>query len=278
MPRVSVVMPVWRPHATYLRRAVDSVLAQTMSDLELVIIEDPGGVPVASALAGLADPRIRVLTSPVRTTLIEQRNRGLAAARAELVAMLDGDDVASPDRLALQLRRFAEESDLAVLGSAIMLIDESERPIAVRRYPCDHASIVSAMRRENPIAQGAVMARRDVLVADGGYRFAIDHTGEDYELWSRLARAGVRFANLPDVAMKYRIHAASSKSTRLRALLRSTVWVKQHYWVGDMGAIDRVRMLAERLLVHVPPAWVNALFVADRRLRDASRRSQRPAR
>lgn len=258
-PVVSVLMPVWCPDPGFLRRAVDSVLAQTMADLELVIVEDPGGIPVAEMQIS-DDPRVRVISNPRRTSLVAQRNRGLAAARGGLVAMLDADDIALPERLALQVRHFAEAS-ATVLGSAIAIVDAHERHLMIRRYPTCHADVVAAMRRENPLAQSAVMARRDALLAVGGYRFAVEHTGEDYELWSRLARCGARFANLDEVTIRYRIHDGASKSTRLRALLRSTLAVKRHHWRDEMSAADRLRMIGETALLGLPPTWVSRLFL-----------------
>jgi len=266
-PRVSVLMPVLRPDPGYLRRAVDSVLAQRFGDLELVIVEDPGGLAVADILGARPDRRVRIFTNATRTGLVAQRNRALHEARAELVAMLDADDVAEPERIGAQVRRLADEPGLAVLGSAIQLVDADERPIAMRRYPLAHADVVAAMPRENPLAQSAVLARRDALLACGGYRFAIDNTGEDYELWSRLARAGGRFANLAAPLVRHRIHAGASKAQRVRALLRSTIAVKRQHWSARMGLGDRLRMHAEAALLLAPPALVMRMFLARQRTR-----------
>lgn len=266
-PHVSVLMPVLRPEPAFLLRAVESVLAQRLGDLELVIVEDKGGIPVADILGHRLDARVRLLTNDARTGLVAQRNRALHEARAELVAMLDADDVAEPDRLAVQVRRLAAEPGLAVLGSAIQLVDADERPIAVRRYPLAHGEIVATMPRENPLAQSAVLARRGALLASGGYRFAIDHTGEDYELWSRLARAGARFANLATPLVRHRIHAGASKAQRVRALLRSTIAVKQRHWAARMGLVDRLRMGAEAALLFAPPGFVMRMFLTRQRLR-----------
>lgn len=266
IPAVSVLMPVLQPEPLLLRRAVHSVLEQRMGDLELVVVEDPGGIAVAEILSDVVDARLRIVANATRTSLVAQRNRALAEARADLVAWLDADDVALPDRLALQCDRFRYEPTLDVLGSAIELVDVSERPLAARRYPCEHAAIVAQMRRSNPLAQSAVMARRAALRGVGGYRFAIDHTGEDYELWSRLACHGARFANLDAVTVRYRVHPGSSKATRLRATLRSTVAVKRRWWLADMDFVDRLRLGAETVLVHAPPALVHQAFVLHRRL------------
>ncbi len=83
-PSVSVLMPVWNPHPDYFRQAVQSILNQTFSDWELVIVEDPSPRPAADILRSFDDPRIRHFVNPQRTSFVEQLNQGLQEARAEL--------------------------------------------------------------------------------------------------------------------------------------------------------------------------------------------------
>src|SRR5947207_11341680 len=112
-PSVSVLMPVLNPHPVYFREAVQSILAQERADLELVIVEDPGERSAAELLP--ADPRIRHVRNPERTSLVDQRNRALAEARADFVAMLDADDIAEPARLATQLAFLRDHPEVGVV-------------------------------------------------------------------------------------------------------------------------------------------------------------------
>src|SRR5262245_50265044 len=93
-PLVSVVMSVYNPQPEYFPLAVHSVMQQTLGDLELIIVEDPGPRSGRPMLAGMVDRRIRHIVNPARTSAAAQRNRALAAARGQFVAVLDADDIA----------------------------------------------------------------------------------------------------------------------------------------------------------------------------------------
>ena len=258
-PRVSVVMPVLRPDPRFFREAIESIGAQTLRDWELIVVEAASEIAAAPLLP--KDDRIRLITEQQPTAPVAQRNRGLREARAPLVAMLDADDVARPDRLEVQAAFFDAHPDLAVAGGQIEIIDEHGTPIAHRRYPLDHEQIVRAMARYNPLAHPSVRLRRDAVLAAGGYSYGEENTSEDYELWSRLARGGARFANLDRTLISYRVHLAATKAARLRALLRGTLHVKQTWWSDRQTLRGRARMLGERLLLQLPPPLVLRAFL-----------------
>jgi glycosyltransferase involved in cell wall biosynthesis len=260
-PTVSVLMPVLDPHPSYFRAAVRSVLAQTMGDLELIIVEDPSRSDGRDLLRELADPRIRHIRNTTRTSLVDQRNRALAEARGELVAMLDADDVAEPHRLATQLAFLHDHPEVSVLGSQLTIIDETGRRIGTRSYPQDHAAVVAAMARYNAIAQPSVLARKQALVAAGGYQYREFPVNEDYELWSRLAASGVRLANHPARLVQYRVHSQGTKAAMLHRMLRATIDIKRRWWRDQMDARARARFYGEHLLLGLPASWVLRLFV-----------------
>lgn len=260
-PAVSVLMPVLAPHASYFPAAVASVLAQTTEDLELVIVEDPSAIDGRELLRDLRDPRIRHVRNPERTSLVDQRNRALAEARAPFVAMLDADDLAEPHRLATQLAHLRAHPEIGVLGSALTIIDGNGERVGVRDYPCDHAAIVAAMARYNAVAQPSVLARKQVLLDAGGYQYRTFPVNEDYELWSRLASRGVVLANHPERLIRYRVHADGTKAAMLHRMLRATIDVKRLWWLERMDARARVRFYAEHALLGLPASWVLRLFV-----------------
>lgn len=264
MPEVSVILPVLNPDPELLRRAVQSVLGQTLADLELLVVEDPGepGRPTAAEiLASVDDPRLRVHRNEVRGTLASARNLGMRMVRSDLVAMHDGDDTSAPRRLEIQARFLREHPDVAVLGAQLEVVDERDQPLGYRSYPTQHDAIVRAMHRFNPLAHPSVMLRREVVQAAGGYSEAVDYTCEDYELWSRLAARGARFANCAEPLVRYRVHSGGMKSRLLRATLRDTLRVKAEYWRRGMRAGDRLLALGERLLLWLPPRVVMGLFL-----------------
>lgn len=259
-PRVSVVMTVREPDPGFFAAAVESVLAQTLQDFELVVLENPPHGGVTSVLERYDDPRIRHELNPEIEPLPASRNRTLDLARAELIAILDADDVCAPDRLDKQSAHLEAHPEVAVVGSQLEVIDEKGQSHGFRSYPLSHESIVRVMSRYNPLAQPAVMARAKALRSAGGYRTVSCGTCEDYELWSRMARSGYGFANLPDALLQYRIHGGSTKTNRLRAHLTDTLWIKREHWADRMNLGDRVRAAGERLLLLMPGAVVMKLF------------------
>ena len=264
-PTVTVVMPVRNPDPRYFPAAVASVLNQTLVDFEFVIVEDADSRPsadhaevrpVAEDLSRFDDPRIRHVTN-VGTGIASARNRGLAEARADLVAMFDADDICRPERLERQCARLHEEPELTLLGTQLTILDEHDRERGMRRYPTEHEEILRRMPIYNPIAHPSVVVRKAAIAAVGGYR---DRTCEDYDLWSRLALHEARFANLPEPYLAYRMHSGAMKSRMLRASLRDTIRIKREHWRDRQGVRGQIRMLAERSLLLLPPRLVMALF------------------
>lgn len=257
-PAVSVLMPVLNPHPAYFPEAVASVLAQTLADWELVIVEDPSAVSAGDLLKRFDDPRIRHITNPARTGLLAQRNRTLHEAQADLVAMLDADDVMMPGRLEAQVAFLANHPDIAVVGSHLRVIDPAGAEVGFRQYPTTPEAILRTMPRFNAVPQPAVTGRKAVFQALGGYQ--LDGPAEDYELWSRMMLAGHRFAHLEEPLTRYRIHPHASKGKQLRLTIRNTLQVKRQHWWGRMTWKDRLRYRAEQALLGVPPGLVYRLF------------------
>ncbi len=260
-PLVSVVMPTLNPHPVYFRQAVESILNQTFDDWELVIVEDPSPRSAGDILKDYSDPRIRHFINPQRTSLVKQLNRALYEARAELIARQDADDISEPERLAKQFALMEEHKDITVLGTWLQLIDEKGQTLGYRCYPTDHNAIVASMPRFNPIGHPSVMFRKSIVLRHGGYLYDRFPALEDYDLWCRLAKLGARFANLPEPLVRYRIHSSGMKRTKLRGILKGTAEIKRLYFGSTMDFRARVRLLAEQVLLFLPPQFVVWLFV-----------------
>lgn len=257
---VSALMSVWRPDVNHLRAAIASVLAQTFADFELIVVEDPSEVAVAPLLAEFADARVHHVVTPGRVPVSTSRNQALALARGEFVAITDADDLYLPQRFAEQVAFLRSHPDTTACGGQVELIDAEGRHLGFREYPREPAAIAAALRRYNAIAHPTAMVRRAAMVASGGYDVEVSGC-EDYDLWSRLARAGHRLANLPDVLTRYRLHPGSTKATRLRATIDHTLRIKRRHWGDEMNTADRLRMLGERVLRWLPGGLVSWLFV-----------------
>ncbi len=216
-PAVSVLMGV-RDGAPWVRDAVASVLAQTLADLELIVVDDGSTDATAGLLAAFDDPRLRVERRP-RQGLTPALNHALAAARAPLVARLDADDLAAPERLARQAGFLAAHPGIGVVGSAAREVDAEGRVLRVVTPPADDAAIRRALIRRNPMVHSSVTMRRASLEAVGGYDARFD-IAQDYDLWMRLA-AVTRLANLPEALVVRRLVAGRVSAVRDGARLRA---------------------------------------------------------
>ncbi len=205
-PRVSVVLPVFNAR-TYLREAVESILGQTLEDLELVAVDDGSTDGSREILEGYAaeDCRIRLLRNPSNLGLIPSLNRGVEAARGRYVARQDGDDVSLPGRLAQQADWLDAHPKVGILATDYWrLYPDGSR--SLRRPPRGHTELRFRLLFGNVWCHPSIMLRREVLEHLEGSPFRADFLYvEDYELWTRLLRR-TRGATLPEPLVLYRVH------------------------------------------------------------------------
>ncbi|HSJ15710.1 MAG TPA: glycosyltransferase [Longimicrobiales bacterium] len=208
LPRVSVLMPC-RDAAAHLAEALDSILAQTFADFELIAVEDGSRDGTGMLLRRYArrDDRVRVLPA-AGAGIVAALRQGLAAARGEIVARMDADDVADPARLDAQLQLLDADPGLAACGTGVCYFPRAIVRDGARRYErwlnglTDDAAIRRDLFVECPIAHPTLAARRSALEAVDGYQ---DHGWpEDYDLVLRLAAAGPRLGNVPAVLHHWR--------------------------------------------------------------------------
>ena len=210
-PRVSVVMAV-HDGARWVRDGVGSLLAQTFADFELLVVDDGSTDDTADVLRSIDDPRLRVLHNARNLGLAASLNRGLVAARGELVARQDVDDRSTPHRLARQVAFMDAHPDVALVGSWYTEIDADGAPLAAHRLPTAHADILWALHLYSPFVHSAVLWRRvPVRDAVGEYDERLTYS-MDFDLWRRIAD---RFpvANLPEPLLELRVHDTSMTAT-----------------------------------------------------------------
>lgn len=202
-PRASVVMPVFDAE-TYLREAVESVLGQTLAELELIAVDDGSTDRSPGILEeyARADGRVRVLRQE-HAGLAAALNLGCRAAEGPYVARMDADDVALPDRLEWQARFLDEHPEVAVVGGAFVFLNARGERLSTVAYPTVSGKIKRELERANCLAHPTVMFRKVAFDEVGGYRLA---NGEDYDLWLRIGERH-ELANLPEPVLLYRHHA-----------------------------------------------------------------------
>jgi glycosyltransferase involved in cell wall biosynthesis len=237
-------MPVHNA-ASYLPAAVGSILGQTFRDFELIAVDDGSTDNSLDILRQLAagDSRIRVITRP-GTGIVGALNDGLAAARGELIARMDADDVALPRRFERQVAFLRGKPDCVAVGSAVLLIDSDGDPICVQTWAETHEEIDSLLLRgHGGLAHPTAMMRTAALRHVGGYRKQYEWI-EDKDLWLRLAEIG-RLANLLDPLLQYRLHGTSVCAQRERE--------QQRLWEQLLAeTYQRRRLAAKPPKLHLP--------------------------
>jgi len=206
---VSVLLPV-RDAETTLRECLDSLSRQTLSDHEVLAVDDGSRDGTGSLLRSHAeqDRRFRILPTPPRG-VVASLHLALAAASGRLVARMDADDVAESDRLERQASRLENDPGTDVLGCRVRLFGSpGHSNLGMRSYVAwlneslTHEEIVRDIWVESPLAHPSVMMRTATLLSLGGYR-GFDGP-EDYDLWLRCHARRLRFAKLPEVLLSWR--------------------------------------------------------------------------
>ncbi|MGC9350198.1 MAG: glycosyltransferase [Anaerolineae bacterium] len=240
-PCVSVNMSVYNGEQ-YVAEAVDSILNQTFSDFELIVVDDGSTDRTGEILGSYKAPRLHVLTQSNRG-IPRSRNRALESSQGRYIAVMDSDDVSLPTRLERQVAFLEEHREIGVLGSACLVSDEVTGEDRELVLPLSDEKLRGHLIRGNPFVHSSVMMRKSVLQEVGGYNESFPYI-LDYELWVRLA-AHTQFANLPEVLVIRRFHWGSVSTTKRTELLR--LWLRM-----------RVRFEAFRRLDY---PWYYAVYI-----------------
>ena len=231
-PRISVLMCVYNGEE-YLREAVESILNQTFSDIEFIIVDDGSTDNTETILDSFDDPRILRSRNNENIGLTRSLNKGLAMARGEYIARMDADDISLPERLAAQVAFLDEHPEIGVLGSAVQVIDARGSLIRVLRYPTTHEFFLWSLCFYSPIAHPTVVFRRTAVEHVGGYDDAL-LAGQDRDLWQRLSTAA-RFANLPEVYLLYRVHPGRISHVHTDIQARNSAKAGQRMMASILG-------------------------------------------
>jgi glycosyltransferase involved in cell wall biosynthesis len=211
MPEVSVLMSV-RNGEAYLREAVESILAQTFEDFEFIIIDNHSSDRTREILETYRDPRIVITRPPRPESIAGALNHGGGKVTTDLVARMDADDIALPNRLEAQLDFLRKHPEVGILGTQVEPIDSkgAALPSELLRKPETHEEIAWSLVFGCPLWHPTVMVRKSVLESLDWYGSpAIEgreqFSGEDYDLWCR-AVTKTQIRNLPEILLWYRLH------------------------------------------------------------------------
>jgi glycosyltransferase involved in cell wall biosynthesis len=205
-PLTSVITNSYNAHR-FLRANVESMLRQQHQRWEHIVVDCGSNDGSLDLLDSLAHPRLRVLRVPF-CGVAKGRRIGINEARGDLVAILDADDCAMPDRLARQVRVFAERPEVVACGAGIVELNERTGREKTYLYPRRHEALVRLlMTAFNPLPHSTLMFRRSAFAETGGYSEVFEKS-EDFDLLLRLARVG-RLTSIARPLVRYTVHADS---------------------------------------------------------------------
>ena len=257
MPSLTVIMPAFQAAAT-IERAIASVVAQTVADWELIVVDDASTDETAALAERCAtrDPRIRVIRLERNQGAAAAMNRGWQSTRAPFVAIHDADDESLPGRLTAQLKFMQSHPEVHVLGGGAQFVDEAGRTLAWVRHPKEHAELATRRWRQSPFVHSTVVMRREFLTATGGYPAGM-RLAEDYDLWMRGFAAGrFRYHNLGEILVVYRTRPVQRwKMIRASAGARIKAGRREHRpitgrtaaaWILLNGVVEQSRIFVFR--------------------------------
>ncbi len=240
LPQITVLMPVHNGEK-YLREAIDSIINQTYTDFEFLIINDGSTDSSRDIILSSDDLRIRLVDNDENMGLTKSLNKGIRHAAGEYIARQDADDVSYPKRLEKQVRFLERNRDHAAVGSCIHIINKKSKIKGTLRKPLESDLISETLQKNNCIAHGSVLMRKNGLLEVGLYDESID-VAQDYDLFIRLSEK-FKLANLPDILYGWRNRKGNISNERRQLqrlynkIIQDRAWSRQHSRLNE-GRMD----------------------------------------
>ncbi|WP_334188944.1 glycosyltransferase family 2 protein [Noviherbaspirillum sp.] len=222
--KISVILPAHNA-GPFISEAARSILVQTHENLELIVIDDGSTDRTPAILQDIAasDSRVVIVSRPNRG-LVASLNEAVQLATGGFIARMDADDVSAPERLMHQLR-YIRSHDIDLCGTGVEQFGEAQQ---VRFYPEQDDSIKLALTLGTPFAHPTVFGRAAIFKQFPYSRHALHY--EDLELWCRMAMSGVRFGNVPETLLRYRVHQGQVSHVHRLEQIDGTLATLGDYW------------------------------------------------
>ena len=258
-------MPVYNG-GFYLKLSIESILSQTFSNIEFIIINDASTDGSDDIVGSFNDPRIRLVSNFHKLGLPQSLNRGIGLAKGRYIARQDADDISLPERIAIQLDFMKKNPHIALLGTWGYLIDGKGKIKKRLTPPSDPTMLKWQMIFRNQFIHSSIMGQTEVFKKLGGYN--INAVSEDYDLWCRIMHH-YEIAQLPEPLILYRKHQSSYSAENykaqsesvdrnvcrnIRRILENTVSMENAHDLNELfnsrlvGDIRRLKKLGEILI------------------------------
>lgn len=220
LPKISVIIPVYNAEK-YLSEAIESILNQTFTDFELIIINDTSTDKSKEIILSYAKKDSRIVFIDNKKNIgPSTRNIGFDIAKGEFIALIDADDIALPTRFEKQLDVFHKNPEIGVCATWFTRFGKENKII---KHPVEHDQIKIEMLKGCCIGNPTVMIRKNVL---NNLRFQSDfNCSEDYELWSRLITK-TKFYTIPESLLQYRWHETNLSQTKINEERTNNIFIK----------------------------------------------------
>lgn len=231
--KVSVIMSTYNEPLEYVNLSVNSILNQTYSDLQIIIISDnPNNYSVNEYIRQTAenDPRVKTLYNAENYGLVYSLNRALEFVEGNYVARMDADDISCSNRIEKQMA-FLEQNQLDIVGSNIAFIDDKGNSLGkVSSYPETDKQIKKYFKYRDCVPHPSWFVKKDVYISLNGYRNII--ACEDFDFLIRAALNDYKFGNIVDPLLNYRINSNGISSTRQTSQTASRNYIRSYYRKG----------------------------------------------
>ena len=203
--KVSIVMSAYNSEL-FLEQALESIMNQSNKEFEFILFDDASTDATKKIIQkfALQDSRIIPVYNEVNKGLTVNLNKAISLSNGEYIARMDADDIAFPSRIEKQVKFLDDQQDIDLVGSAAYDIDENGEQIQLRKSPELHDDIIALLPKANPITHSTVMFRKKSFAKINFYNESY-RTTQDYEMWFRAAGKGLKFHNLQEILLKYRM-------------------------------------------------------------------------
>ena len=250
MPRISVIMSVFKEPIDWLQQSIDSILGQTYKDFEFIIVcDNPDYEDGKNVLNKYAkkDERIKILFNEENIGLTKSLNKALAVAQGELIARMDADDISKKERFALEVEFMEANPDIDVCHANIIYVDgkgnvTGERQLEAAKH------VEQWLCWENPIAHSSVMFKRSLLQKRKLFYNEEYRSAQDYELWSFLSLEDVKFGYINVPLLEYRVSEAQVSRSGRPKQLNNAIIIRRNYIfkrLHKLGVIDSENISVE---------------------------------
>lgn len=254
-PKISVLMPAYNVEK-YIGEAIESILNQTFTDFEFIIIDDCSTDKTWDIIQEYSkkDKRIVAVKNDVNLKLSATLNKGINICKATYIARMDSDDWSYPYRLEKQYKIIRQDPEIGILGGVMEVCDDKLHTLNIRRYNITDTEIRKHLFRYSPFCHATIIYRKDVVEYAGGYNVNL-YDAEDYDLYFRIGKIA-KFRNSNDILYKMRYNEKSVSNTRSRRQEKLTLFIRVKALIEygySMNIYDKLYFFAQLISMFVLP-------------------------